>query len=247
MLADHGAPPPLVAVLDSGVNPRHPHLTRVELAGFAEPDDAGRLDETRRPRDVHGHGTAVAAAVFRHHRRGRLLALRVLDHRLEGDHALLCEAIDLAAARGARLINVSMATTVPAARAPLAAAVARAGEAGAVVVAAVPPGGRGWPADLPGVIGIEADPGCPPHRAIAVDCRGGLPGAPECALLRFRAHAAAIPPQGGPQRGNLSGSSLAAGHFTGLAAALLARDPRLDAQGIARQLAQDPGAEGGNP
>ncbi len=246
-MADPSPAPPLVAVLDSGVNPRHPHLAHVQLAGFAEADETGSLVGTRPPRDLHGHGTAVAAAVFRHHRCGRLLAVRVLDDRLVGDSRLLCAAIDLAAQRGARLINVSMGTTAPDAATALAATVERAAAAGATVIAAVPPGGRGWPADLPGVVGVRGDPGCPPDRAIAEDRRGGLPGAPECALLRFRAHAAAVPPGGTPRQGNLAGSSLAAGHVTGLAAALLAQDPHLDALGIAQRLARGPWSEGGNP
>jgi len=239
--------PPLVAVLDSGVNPRHPHLVHVTLVGFAAPDESGAFDESGPPSDLHGHGTAVAAAVFRRLDRGRLLAIRVLDARLRGDHHILAQAIELAALRGARLINVSMGSTDPAAAERLARSVDRAARAGAVVVAAVPPAGHGWPADLPGVIGVVADRTCPPDRAIPTDPRRGLPGEPECALLRFRAHGDAIPPRGAPSRGNLAGSSLAAGHVTGLVAGLLARDPELDTAGIAQWLARVPAVEGESP
>jgi subtilisin family serine protease len=235
----------LVAVLDSGVNPRHPHLTHVILEGFAAPDDSGHLDEAAPPCDVHGHGTAVTAAVFRGVQRGRLLGIRVLDARLTGHHHLLADAICLAARRGARLINVSMGTSDAAARPRLAEAVRFAQTGGAIVVAAVPPVGCGWPADLPGVLGAVADPACPPDRAHPVDPDRGLPAAPECALLRYRAHSDAIPPGGAARRGNLGGSSLAAGHLTGLVAALLTREPQLDLTGILQRLG--PETEGGSP
>lgn len=239
------AEPPLVAVLDTGVNPRHPHLAHVRLEGFAAPDGAGGLDEAAQPVDVHGHGTAVAAAVFRSQDRGRLMSIRVLDAGLRGDHMLLARAIALAAERGARLINVSMGTVDPAAGPRLAEAVQGARTRGATVVAAVPPGGRGWPADLPGVLAVVADPACPPGHAFPVDPGRGLPGEPECALLRYRAHGHAIPPGGAARQGNLGGSSLAAGHLTGLAAALLTREPDLDLAGILRRLG--PRTEGGSP
>ncbi len=236
---------PLVAVLDTGVNPRHPHLAHVSLEGFAATGEAGDLDEAARVRDVHGHGTAVAAAVFRGRRRGRLLAIRVLDAGLRGDHRVLARAIVLAAARGARVINVSMGSTDPGAESHLAEAVQVARSRGSTVVAAVPEGGQGWPADLPGVLGAVADPACPPGRAFPLDPGRGLPGEPECALLRYRAHGRAIPPGGAARRGNLDGSSLAAGHLSGLVAALLTRDPALDLAGILRGLG--PETEGGSP
>jgi subtilisin family serine protease len=187
----------------------------------------------------------VAAAVFRGRQRGRLLAIRVLDAGLRGDHRVLARAIALAAARGARLINVSMGTTDPRAEPHLAEAVLTARTHGSTVVAAVPVGGHGWPADLPGVLGVVADPACSPDRAYPMDPGRGLPGEPECALLRYRAHGRAIPPGGAARPGNLDGSSLAAGHLTGLVAALLTRHPELDLAGILRGLG--PETEGGSP
>ncbi len=199
-----------IAVIDSGIHAGHPHLAGVPVEGLAVTSGSGGLGLVPDDRDVHGHGTAVAAAIARRGAPVRLIGVRVLDRALRCEAAALAFAIEAGARRGAVLINCSLATDAEGARDPLAAAVARAGERGAWVVAAAPATGRGWPADLDGVIAAVAEPGCPPGRCV--------PRGP----LRFGAHGAARPPEGRPRAGNLAGNSLAAAHLTALAAELVA-------------------------
>ncbi len=212
-----------VAVLDTGVTVDHPHLRHLTIDGFGVSADGSCLLEGFT--DPVGHGTAVAAAVFRDQPPGRLTAARVLDHRLTGDHRAVVRAMTEALERGARVINLSLGTTSADAGRALAGAVTDARAAGAFVVAAVPPGGRGWPADLPDVLSAVGDPSCPPGRCDRLQAFARLPGGGECALLRFRTHGRAIPPGGRAARGNLAGNSLAAAHLASRVVAALAEDP----------------------
>jgi hypothetical protein len=179
---------------------------------------------------VHGHGTAVAAAIVRGGLEARLIALRVLDHRLRCETPDLAHAIGAAADRGARLINLSLSTTAVGADALLGPAIERAAGRGAWVVAAAAAGGPGWPADLDTVLSAVAETGCPP---------GGCRRHPR--RWRFGAHGEARPPGGRPlgsrtARGNLAGNSLAAAHLTALAARVLAEGEVTSVAQLARRL-----------
>ena len=223
-----------IAVVDSGVTATHPHLQGVVVGGFAV-DGSGAI--TPDYRDHHGHGTAVAAVIFDGGGRGELLAVRVLDPNLRCGHEALARGIVHAADRGARLINVSMGTRALDAAEGLRDAVRRAARAGAVVVAAAPPTGAAWPADLDGVIGVESDPDCPAgcHRAIVRPLH--LPDGRDCDVQRFVTRGQARSADG--LTDNFTGNSLAAAHMTAIAARSMAADPTLDPEGLVRRLERD--------
>ena len=103
-----------LAIVDTGVDDRHPDLTGrfVEGATFR----GGGMP----PRDHNGHGTHVAgiaaassdngigiAAPFP----GKIMAVRVLDGRGSGDIADVADGIDFAVAHGASVINLSLGST----------------------------------------------------------------------------------------------------------------------------------------
>jgi len=217
----------LIAVVDSGATTSHPHLDGVEIDGFGV-DERGIV--RRDFRDLHGHGTAVAAVIAGELAGVGILAVRVLGPDLRCGHSTLAHGIVHAADRGASLINVSMGTRERSASSVLGEAVVHAAAAGALVVAAAPPAGTAWPADLDGVIGVEGAPGCPPGRHRAVVRRLRLPGDRERDVLRFAAHGEARAAAGLPS--NFTGNSLAAAHMTVIAAKAVAGKPSLDPEGV---------------
>jgi subtilisin family serine protease len=147
----------LVAVIDSGIDIKHP-----ELAGSI----AGVFDTAREPAAAHKHGTAVAGLVAAHAKlmgaapAAKILAVHAFDPNstgAEGTTFNILKGIDWAAAHGARVINMSFAGPAdPAIHRSLEAArkkgivlVAAAGNAGAKS----PPL---YPAADPNVIAVSA-------------------------------------------------------------------------------------------
>jgi subtilisin family serine protease len=147
-----------VAVVDSGVHALHPHVGAVEQ-GVAVRDD-GTLDEDFV--DRLGHGTAVAAAIREKAPDAALIAVKVFWRTLATDASSLVIGIDEASSRGAAVINLSLGTQNARHRPALEAAVERAGDRGAVVVAALDEGGVQWlPGSLDGVVPVRLDWSCP--------------------------------------------------------------------------------------
>ena len=161
-----------VAVLDSGVDNRHP-----QLAGRVVPG-ADLLDGGDGRLDCVGHGTEVASIIAARGRGGSglrglapdvsILPIRVTELRdpqapataRDGTTADLATAIRTAVQRKADVINLSL--SVEESTPGLRSAVAEAIDRGIVVVAAVGNGhDRGdptpYPAAYPGVIGVERD------------------------------------------------------------------------------------------
>jgi len=146
---------PVVAVLDSGVDVRHPalrgHVWRNadEIAGNGIDDDANgyaddrsgadMVDRDGKPADPRGHGTHIAGIVARR-TRARIMAVRVIGRDGTGSTTDLAAGIDYAVTEGARVINLSVSGYGhdPA----VADALARAGVAGVLVVVAAGNTGR---------------------------------------------------------------------------------------------------------
>ena len=147
-----------VAVIDSGVNPEHPHVSRaaggvgIKLSGDVSEDFVDRL----------GHGTAVFAAIQEKAPEADLFAVRVFEDRLRTSVRALVAAIDWAAERGVRIVNLSLGTLREDHAGVLEGAVGRLAAAGGVVVAAAEAEGRTWwPGSLPLTVGVVMDKDCP--------------------------------------------------------------------------------------
>ena len=197
-----------VAVIDSGVNPGHPHVgrvaggVRIALSGEAGGDYVDRL----------GHGTAVFAAIQEKAPGAELFAVRVFPDRLRTSAVALAAAIDWAAERRVHLVNLSLGTLREEHAGMLEAAVERLGAAGGVVVAAAEADGqRWWPGSLPGALGVVMDEDCP-RGCVAVGGGGGP--APE--VVAAAPYPRPIP--GVPRERNLSGISFAVANVTGMVA-----------------------------
>lgn len=202
----------VVAVVDSGVNPGHPHLGGI-AGGVAIRDDGGVHDDLV---DRLGHGTAVAAAIHEKAPDASLLVVRVFHERLSTSVEALVAALDRAAEEGARLVNLSLGTANPDNAGPLAEAVERLRRRGAILVSAGSHGGRAWyPGSLPGVVPVLLDPACPRDRI-----RLGPDGA-------LAASGFARPIPGVPPERNLNGVSFSVANATGLMARLLEGRPEV--------------------
>ena len=228
--------PVRVAVIDSGVNPAHPHIGAVS-GGIAiaagGPTAGGYLDRI-------GHGTAVAAAIRERAPGADLLAVKVFHHRLSASIDTLVAGIDWAVAAGADLINLSLGTANPEHAGVLREAVARAADAGALLVAAGAHDGVDYlPGSLPGVVRVELDWACP---RLAVRVTSDAAGAAVC-------HAAGYPRPlpGVPPERNLKGISFAVANVTGVLARELTGGSRPTcAQAVDLLRRAGPGATGGS-
>lgn len=210
----------VVAVVDTGVDARHPDLQGVVLGGYdfvnGDPDAA----------DDHGHGTAVAGVIAARTNNGegqvgvcgscRILPVKVLDSALKGSVASLAQAIVWATDRGARVIVMSLGG--PASTQALREAVTYASSRGVVLVGAAGNSGAAeplYPAAYPEVISVTGTTAGDAlyswsNRGPTVDV-----AAPGCNIAPWR----------GQRYLSFCGSSSAAPLVAGLAGIALARTP----------------------
>ena len=229
------APPPdelrgegvRIAVVDSGVHAAHSHVGGV-AGGVAIGSDGTEADDYV---DRLGHGTAVTAAIREKAPGAELFSVKVFGDRLATRCAALVRAIEWAAERRARLVNLSLGTSNPAHEARLAAAVARAAERGALVVSARRSDGVRWlPGSIAGTIGVLLDWSCPRHAMrVGTDHRG----APA-----FLASGFPRPIPGVSPARNLGGISFAVANVTGVLARLLEAEPEVRSAGQVFELAR---------
>ncbi len=216
-----------VVVVDSGVNPDHPHVAdvaggaRIELSGSASGDYVDRL----------GHGTAVFAAVQEKAPGAELYAVRVFSDGLKTSVRALVAAIDWAAERGIRLVNMSLGTLREEHRQVLAAAVDRLAASGGLVVAAAEAEGRKWwPGSLSKAVGVVMDASLS-RQCVDVRSSDGQGRS----LIAASPYPRPIP--GVPPERNLNGISFAVANATGmLARALEGREEPLAAEAAAHCL-----------
>jgi subtilisin family serine protease len=187
-----------VAIIDSGVNPRHPHVSGV-VAGrcFVPAESPGNY------LDYLGHGTAVAGAICEKAPAVSLYIAKVFHQQLVTSIEILLDALDWCLAQPVSLINLSLGTANEAHREAFAARVEQARESGIRIVSA----GGTLPGTIPGVVAVSWDDSVPR------DTYG--PGYAACGWPR--------PIPGRAPTENLHGISFAVANVTGC----LARDLRL--------------------
>ena len=205
-----------VAVIDSGVNPDHPHVhgvaggVRIDLVGDASDDYVDRL----------GHGTAVFAAIQEKAPGADIFAVRVFEDRLRTSTRALVAAIDWAAERRIRVVNLSLGTLRGEHAGPLGEAVERLARAGGVVVAAAEADGqRWWPGSLPSAVGVVMDARCPRERVkVRAHGQGGDTVDSLGSDWVVAASPYPMPIPGVPVEANLNGISFAVANVTGVLA-----------------------------
>jgi subtilisin family serine protease len=195
-----------IAVVDSGVNPSHPHVGGV--AGGVAIDEHGA--EHADYIDRLGHGTAVTAAIVEKAPAAEIFAVKVFDRTLSTNIASLIAGIDWASNAGMHLVNLSLGTSRQAHERALRDAVARATARGTVIVAAYDDGDARWlPGSLDGVIAVVVDYAVERDRYRVTDVG---------AVTLFHASGFAREIPGVPHERNLHGISLAVANMTGFAA-----------------------------
>jgi Subtilase family len=209
----------LVAVIDSKIDTQHPDLAGVVVDEY---------DALGTPAPAHVHGTGMAGAIAAHAKlvgvapKVKLLAVRAFTGERESAQATtfnILKSIDWAASKNARIINMSFAGPPdPMVRDMLAKAHAR----GIVLIAAVGNAGPRapplYPAADPDVIGVTATDA--DDKLLAVANRG-----PQVTVAAPGVQILAPAPDAAYQV--TTGTSVAAAHASGVAALLLARDPKL--------------------
>ncbi len=213
-----------VAVIDSEIDARHP-----DLAG----DIAAQYDALGGSAVPHPHGTAMAGAIAAHHKligvapKVRLLAVRAFAG--EGESARgttfnVMKGLDWAADHGARIVNMSFAGPADSMFADM---LAKAHRRGLILIAAVGNAGPRspplYPAAYAAVIGVTATDAN--DKLLAQANRGSqvAVSAPGVDVL--------VPAPGGSYE-LTTGTSVAAAHVTGVAALLLAHNPKLSPYGV---------------
>ncbi len=252
-----------VAIIDSGVDLGHPDLrsnlwtNAGEIAGNGADDDGnGFVDDVHGydfvagdgdPSDEHGHGTHVAGVLGARGnnaigvsgvaQRARLMVLRVLDARNDGNTTWLASAIGYAVANGARVINVSLNTRTDDPQ--VAAAIERARVADVLVV--VSAGNDG--ADL----GAQPSyPACSPSPNVITVGAIGRSGRRSSFSNRGRCVDVTAPGEGivATERGggyeSRSGTSMAAPQVAGVAVLALAAHPQATAAELAAAMTAQP-------
>lgn len=229
-----------VALVDSGINPRHSHVGAVS-GGVTVGLEEGRLVWDEDFRDNLGHGTAIAGIIRAKAPAVDLYGIRIFQRSLNTYPTVVAAAVKWAADRGIAVINLSLGTSNSRYVPILQEACEYAAGCGSIVIAAacsadIPngpsaaaPGNTsfpGWPAALNCVIGVQAGTICGWN-----DYRFH-PGS----LVEFTAHGFPRPLAGRPQSLNLQGNSFATGHLTALAACLLEKHPGMDVEGLRRLL-----------
>ncbi|MEO8923943.1 MAG: S8 family serine peptidase [Caldimonas sp.] len=212
-----------VALIDTGVDARHP-----DLAGRVTAQHDFVTNAPNAP-DFDRHGTEVAGVIAADANNGIGIVgiapgVHILSYRAcwpaqanasaaRCDTFTLAQALSAAIESGANLINLSLGGPSD----PLLEQLAGyAVKHGAIIVGAVPPNGRmdGFPVDVPGVIAVTSaeDPQPPGAAVLAAPGRNILTLEP------------------GGHYDYASGSSLATAHVTGAIALLLQLNHRLDAR-----------------
>jgi subtilisin family serine protease len=196
-----------VAVIDSGVNTRHPHIR--SIAGGACIGEEGKVEEGSYT-DMLGHGTAVMAAIQEKAPSAAYYAVKLFRDGLRTSADHLLAAIEWAIDSGMDVVNLSLGTRNVDHKPRFEEIVKRAVQAGVMLVSARQTGDQFClPGSLHGVISVALDWDCP---------RGGYWCLQAGADPVFYASGYPRSLEGMPRERNLHGISFAVANMTGLVA-----------------------------
>ncbi|MFN7930832.1 MAG: S8 family serine peptidase [Blastocatellia bacterium] len=197
-----------VAIIDSGINPAHPHV-----AGIAGGIRITPQGEDENYLDFIGHGTAVAGAIREKAPEAQLYAVKVFDQSLTTTIDRIIRALDWCQANEMHIVNLSLGTLNMEHREKFERALA---SSPMVIAAREMNGHPSLPGCLPSVLGVGLDWDCP-RAAYRWDET----------QQAFLASGYARPIPGVPPEQNLKGISFAVANMTGFAAHLHTADDSL--------------------
>src|SRR5262249_55624729 len=158
-----------VAIIDSGVNPAHPHVAGVEGGVCINADGEGE-----NYLDYIGHGTAVAGADREKTAGGAPYAGKIFAQHLRKKTQRDIRATEVWIKNEMNVVNLSLGTVNESHRERFERVVARAAERNVVLVAAREMNDQpSLPGCLPSVIGVALDWDCPreTYRYVIADSR----------------------------------------------------------------------------
>lgn len=221
-----------VAVIDTGVNLRHPDLEGAVAGGV------NLFDEQAPPMDDNGHGTHVAGIIAARDNKigvvgvapeAELYVLKAFDSQGSGRVSYIISGLEWCVQNGVKLVNMSFGGTENRA---LGRAVQAALDAGLLLVAAAGNDGSGnsvnFPASYPGVMAVSASTA---DDELASFSSWG----PQVDIMAPGAKILSTYQRGYKE---LSGTSMATPHVTGAAALVWAAEPRLSATRVSDRLKQ---------
>src|SRR5262245_59066979 len=194
-----------VAIIDSGVNPAHPHV-----AGVAGGVCINADGESQIYLDYVGHGTAVAGAIREKAPEALLYVVKVFDQSLRTNAETIIRAIEWTIENEMNVVNLSLGTINQLHGERFEQVVARAIEHNVALVAAREMNEQpSLPGCLPSVIGVGLDWKCPRETYRCVI---------ESERVTFFASGYPRSIPGVPQERNLNGVSFAVANMTGFVA-----------------------------
>ena len=214
--------PVRIGMIDSGVNPAHPHVGNI--AGGVT---IGSEGETPGYEDQLGHGTAIAALLHQQAPEAQLIAVKVFDRTLATNRDTVIRAIDWCLQNEIDIINLSLGTANPAHRTRFEDAVRRIRANGKAIVSAHDVNGAlAFPGCLPGVIAVVPNMTCSDVIHVlkpSATSESAMP--PELIASRSKKIVFSASPYpreipGVPRERNLHGVSFAVAHVTAALARL---------------------------
>jgi subtilisin family serine protease len=194
-----------IAVIDTGVNARHPHICAATHSVVFDSHDTEESCE-----DLLGHGTAVTAAIQEKAPEADYYILKLFGNRLRTTTSRLIQAIRWSIDHRMDIVNLSLGSPNFEHRRAFESVVERANAAGVLLVAArYSPETSVLPGMLEGVISVDVDWRLPRDR-YQVSTVTGSP--------LFYASGFPRPLPGVPPARNLSGISFAVANMTGFVA-----------------------------
>ena len=216
-----------IAVIDSGVNPRHSHVQGVAGGVSLLMDRSGVVVEDEDFCDEIGHGTAIAGLIREKVPRARLHAIKIFQKELRAPTEVLLAALQRAIRMRPKIIHLSLGTERREDRPELDRLCRDAHHKRIVIIASArAPDDEVYPAALGTVIGVYWNQQCEEGSLVY------HPGKP----VEFGAHGRPRPLPGMPQERNFSGSSFAAARVTAWAAQYLEQNPRAGSRWVKRML-----------
>jgi hypothetical protein len=196
-----------IAVIDSGVNARHPHIRRV--AGGVSIGPNGQIEDCSYT-DLLGHGTAVMAAVQEKAPAADFFAVKLFHESLTTKADLVLRALEWSVEQRMDVVNLSLGTRNPAHALRFAEIAAAAAGAGVILVAARESGGDPcYPGCLPNVVSVGLNSECPRNRYWSAESGGH-------SVFYASGYPRSLP--GIPPERNLQGISFAVANMTGFVA-----------------------------
>ncbi|GAB6145327.1 S8 family peptidase [Desulfocicer niacini] len=208
-----------IAIIDSGVNPNHPHVQEVSGGHGYVQGAGGIVMKNNDFMDEIGHGTAIAGIIRNSVPDAALYAVKIFKRELGAPASLLIEALRWAIEQRFRIIHLSLGLESEQHVEPLRQLCRTAHARNILILASArSPHDRIYPACFETVIGVCRSLDCDWGRVVF------YPGA----AVEFGAHGQPRPIPGLPQEQNFSGHSFAVAHVTALAARLLRENPSKD-------------------